>query len=84
MKAGPAESPPVETAAVVEPVAADPVAQPSTEVGLPLDQVHAWLGQVEEDLRMIQARVEYLLAEQARLQSQHQLVAELINSSKPV
>jgi hypothetical protein len=52
--------------------------------GLPLDQVRAWLEQVKEDLRKVQARVEYLQFEQDRLQGQHHLVAELISATTPV
>lgn len=58
--------------------------RPATNVGLPLDQVRAWLEQVQEDLRKVEARVQYLQLEQTRLQSQHHLVAELISSSTPV
>lgn len=52
--------------------------------GLPLDQVRAWLEQVKDDLRKVQARVEYLQFEQDRLQGQHHLVAELISATTPV
>ncbi len=52
-------------------------------VGLPLDQVRAWLEQVQEDLRRIQTRLAYLEAEQTRLQEQHHIVAELLTSSIP-
>ena len=62
----------------------EPRARPGSDVGLPVDQVRAWLEQVEEDLRMVEARVQFLQCEQTRLQSQHQLVAELISSSTPV
>ena len=48
------------------------------------EQVRAWLEQVQDDLRRVQARVEYLQHEQARLESQHRLVAELISSSTPI
>jgi len=58
-------------------------ADPAT-AGLPLDQVRAWLEQVKDDLRKVQARVEYLQFEQTKLQSQHHLVAELISSTTSV
>jgi hypothetical protein len=82
--------PAVTEPAVTDPVVTDPfgihepVARPGTDVGLPVDQVRAWLEQVEEDLRNVEARVQFLQSEQTRLQSQHQLVAELISSSTPV
>jgi hypothetical protein len=52
--------------------------------GLPLEQVRAWLEQVKDDLRKVQARVEYLQFEQTRLQSQHHLVAELMSSTSAI
>ena len=52
--------------------------------GLPSDQVHDWLDRVGEDLRKVRARLEYLRAEQARLESQQQLLAELLASSSAV
>jgi hypothetical protein len=54
------------------------------EIGLPLDQVRAWFEQVKDDLRKVQARVEYLEFEQTKLQEQHRLVAELVTSTQPV
>jgi hypothetical protein len=77
-----------------EPVAADPFGivsepvvvhdTPAGRVGLPLDQVRAWLEHVQEDLQRIQSRLAYLEAEQTRLQEQHHIVAELLSSSTPV
>jgi cell division septum initiation protein DivIVA len=64
--------------------AARPVMAPSGPVGLPPDQVRAWLEHVQEDLRRIHARLQQLEAEQARLQAQHHIVAELLTSSTPV
>jgi hypothetical protein len=49
--------------------------------GLPPDQVHAWLAQVQDDVRRVRARLEYLRAEESRLESQQQLLAELLTSS---
>ena len=48
--------------------------------GLPPEQVHAWLEHVQDDLRR-SGRLEYLRAEQSRLESQQQLLAELLASS---
>ena len=56
----------------------------TSPVGLPLDQVRAWLEQVKDDSRKVQQRVQYLELEQTRLQDQHHLVAELITSSSSV
>jgi hypothetical protein len=49
-------------------------------VGLPPEQVHAWLDHVQDDLRRVRARLEYLRAEQSRLESQRQLLAKLLAS----
>ena len=56
----------------------------ANDAGLPLDQVRAWLEQVKDDLRRVQARVEFLQMEQSRLQGQHHIVAELFSSTTPV
>jgi hypothetical protein len=49
----------------------------------PLDQVRAWLEQVKDDLRKVQARVEFLQFEQDRLQGQQHLVTELFSATTP-
>jgi hypothetical protein len=70
---------------VSEPIVSEPTASaPASRVGLPLDQVRAWLEHVQEDLRRIQTRLQQLEAEQIRLQEQHHIVAELLTSSTPV
>ena len=74
--AGPAPAPVVAPAEI-------PAAPAQSGAGLPLEQVRAWLEQVKDDLRKVQARVEYLQFEQTRLQDQHHLVAELISSANP-
>jgi hypothetical protein len=52
--------------------------------GLPADQVHQWLEHVQDDLRRVRARLEYLRAEQARLENQQHLLAELLAASSAV
>ncbi len=49
--------------------------------GIAADQVRAWLAQVDDDLRKVRARVEYLRAEQARLDEQQRLMAQLLTTS---
>jgi hypothetical protein len=76
-------------AAAYEPMAYEPAVYEGplvvpSEAGLPLDQIRAWLEQVKDDLRQVQARVQHLEHEQVRLQDQHELVAELMTSSSPV
>jgi cell division septum initiation protein DivIVA len=49
--------------------------------GLPAEQVHAWLESVQDQIRRVQTRIEYLQAEQARLQEQESLLMELMASA---
>jgi cell division septum initiation protein DivIVA len=49
--------------------------------GLPQEQVQAWLQHVQEDMRQVRTRIEYLRAEQSRLESQQHLLAQLLTSS---
>jgi len=60
------------------PRTAQPTPAATPICGLPSDQVHAWLEQVHEDLRRVRARLEYLRAEQSRLENQQHLLAELL------
>jgi predicted nuclease with TOPRIM domain len=52
--------------------------------GLPPEQVHAWLQHVQSDMREVRTRIEFLRAEQSRLESQRRLLAELLTSSNPI
>jgi hypothetical protein len=52
--------------------------------GISPDQVRAWMQQVQDDLRKVRARVEYLRVEQARLDEQQRLMAQLLTSSTPL
>jgi hypothetical protein len=49
--------------------------------GLPQEQVQAWLQHVQGDMREVRTRIEYLHAEQLRLESQQRLLAELLTSN---
>ena len=53
----------------------------SAAPGLPPDQVQAWLARVEDDVRHVRARLEYLRAEESRLVAQQELLAELLAST---
>jgi hypothetical protein len=52
--------------------------------GMPPEQVNAWLEHLQADMRRVRSRLEYLRAEQTRLESQRHLLAELLGSSTPV
>lgn len=87
-KPAPAVAEPEPVAAPPAPVAAAPrPAARRAEVpgcGIAPDQVREWMSQVQEDLRKVRARVEYLRVEHARLEEQQRLMAQLITSSTPL
>ena len=64
--------------------APEPARADTAGTGLPAAQVHAWLEHVQDDLRRVRARLEYLRAEQSRLESQQHLLAELLAASTDV
>jgi len=67
------------------PTAAEAPARPdAAPCGLPSDQVHLWLEHVQDDLRRVRARLEFLRAEQERLEHQQHLLAELLAASTAV
>lgn len=49
--------------------------------GLPPEQVQAWLDSVQEQVRRVQTRIDYLQSELARLQEQESLLMELMASA---
>ena len=49
--------------------------------GIDTEQVSMWLERVQDDLRRVRARVEFLEAERSRLDVQQRLVSELLASS---
>jgi hypothetical protein len=49
-------------------------------IGLPPEQLRQWLEWVREDLHQITARVDYMLAEQARLTEQERLLGQLLDA----
>ena len=65
------------------PAPAPPRADAQT-CGLPSDQVHEWLEHVQDDLRRVRARLEFLRDEQERLENQQHLLAELLAASTAV
>jgi hypothetical protein len=56
--------------------------QPPT--GLPPEQLYTWLEWVQDDLRRIEARLEYLEAARTQLREQERLLGELLHSSGPL
>ena len=51
---------------------------------LPPEQLHTWLEWVQDDLRRIEARLEYLEAARSQLREQERLLGELLHSSGPL
>jgi hypothetical protein len=49
-------------------------------IGLPPEQLRQWLDWVRDDLRQVTARVDYMLAEQARLSEQERLLSQLMDA----
>jgi hypothetical protein len=60
-----------------------PRTTPVPACGLPSDQVHEWLEHVHEDLRRVRARLEFLCAEQSRLENQQRLLVDLLAATAP-
>jgi hypothetical protein len=52
--------------------------------GLPPEQLHTWLEWVQDDLRRIESRLEYLEAARSQLREQERLLGELLHSSGPL
>ena len=52
--------------------------------GLPAEQLYTWLEWVQDDLRRVETRLEYLEAARAQLREQERLLSELLRSSGPL
>jgi hypothetical protein len=52
--------------------------------GLPAEQLHTWLEWVQDDLRRIESRLDYLEAARSQLREQERLLGELLQSSGPL
>jgi hypothetical protein len=57
-------------------------AKPPT--GLPPEQLYTWLEWVQDDLRRVETRIEYLEAARSQLREQERLLGELLSSSGPL
>jgi hypothetical protein len=52
--------------------------------GVPIEQMYTWLEWVQDDLRRVEARLEYLEAARGQLREQERLLSELLQSSAPI
>jgi hypothetical protein len=56
----------------------------ATPTGLPPEQLYTWLEWVQDDLRRVETRIEYLEAARSQLREQERLLGELLSSSAPL
>ena len=49
--------------------------------GLPAEQLYTWLEWVQDDLRRLEARLEYLESARSQLREQERLLSELLHAS---
>jgi hypothetical protein len=54
------------------------------QTGLPTEQLYTWLEWVQDDLRRIETRLEFLEAARSKLREQERLLGELLAASSPV
>jgi hypothetical protein len=51
---------------------------------LPPEQLYTWLEWVQDDLRRIESRLEYLEAARSQLREQERLLSELLRAAGPL
>ena len=52
--------------------------------GLPPEQLYTWLEWVQDDLRRVETRIEFLESARSQLREQERLLSELLRSSGPL
>jgi hypothetical protein len=52
--------------------------------GLPSEQLYTWLEWVQDDLRRVETRLEFLEAARQKLREQERLLGELLAASSPI
>ena len=52
--------------------------------GLPSEQLYTWLEWVQDDLRRLEARLDYLETARSQLREQERLLSELLHASGPL
>jgi hypothetical protein len=58
-----------------------PAATAAAPTGLPAEQLYTWLEWVQDDLRRLEARLDYLENARAQLHEQERLLSELLHAS---
>ncbi len=75
---------PTSTDAAMDALSARQNGSATPPTGLPSEQLYTWLEWVQDDLRRIEARLEYLHAARDQLVEQERLLGELLASSGPL
>ena len=58
-----------------------PAATAAAPTGLPAEQLYTWLEWVQDDLRRLEARLDYLESARSQLREQERLLTELLHAS---
>ena len=58
----------------------EPAATAAPPTGLPAEQLYTWLEWVQDDLRRLEARLDYLESARAQLREQERLLSELLRT----
>jgi len=62
----------------------DPAATAAPPAGLPAEQLYTWLEWVQDDLRRLEARLDYLESARSQLREQERLLSELLQAAAPM
>ena len=62
----------------------EPAATAAPPTGLPAEQLYTWLEWVQDDLRRLEARLDYLESARSQLREQERLLSELLHASGPL
>jgi hypothetical protein len=78
------EEPMATTTQLPRGTANEPAATAAPPTGLPAEQLYTWLEWVQDDLRRLEARLDYLESARSQLREQERLLSELLDASGPL
>jgi len=78
------EEPMAMTTQLPRGTASEPAATAAAPTGLPAEQLYTWLEWVQDDLRRLEARLDYLESARSQLREQERLLSELLHASGPL
>jgi len=78
------EEPMAMTTQLPRGTASEPAATAAPPTGLPAEQLYTWLEWVQDDLRRLEARLDYLESARTQLREQERLLSELLQASGPL